>query len=111
MAEDAVDAAIDSGKLSPTSKCMTYNLQLIGGDGWDPASFTVLAQQYTRMKKSYGGKIVPGAMDTAVAKHLSHAYGTLAERVAIIAQATLPLIFILYSTLLFGICMYRVLIW
>lgn len=86
MAEDAVDAAIDSGKLSPTSKCMTYNLQLIGGDGWDPASFTILAQQYTRMKKSYGGKIVPGAMDTAVAKHLSHAYGTLAERVAIIAQ-------------------------
>ncbi|XP_073124398.1 glycerol-3-phosphate dehydrogenase SDP6, mitochondrial isoform X2 [Henckelia pumila] len=86
MAEDAVDAAIDSGKLSPTNKCMTYNLQLIGGDGWDPASFTILAQQYTRMKKSYGGKIVPGAMDTAVAKHLSHAYGTLAERVAIIAQ-------------------------
>lgn len=86
MAEDAVDAAIKSGKLSPTNKCMTYNLKLIGADGWDPASFTVLAQQYVRMKWSYGGKVVPGVMDTAAAKHLSHAYGTFAERVAAIAQ-------------------------
>ncbi|GFZ11222.1 FAD-dependent oxidoreductase family protein [Actinidia rufa] len=86
MAEDAVDAAINSGKLSPTNKCLTYNLRLIGGDGWDPASFTVLAQQYVRMKRSYGGKVVPGVMDTAAAKHLSHAYGTLAEQVAAIAQ-------------------------
>ncbi|CAA2984306.1 glycerol-3-phosphate dehydrogenase SDP6, mitochondrial, partial [Olea europaea subsp. europaea] len=86
MAEDAVDAAIKSGKLSPASKCSTYNLQLIGADGWDPASFTVLAQQYVRMKKSYGGKVVPGVMDTVAAKHLSHAYGTFAQRVAAIAQ-------------------------
>ncbi|KAJ8551676.1 hypothetical protein K7X08_021691 [Anisodus acutangulus] len=86
MAEDAVDAAIKSGKLNPASKCLTYNLQLIGADGWEPASFTVLAQQYVRMKRSHGGKIVPGAMDTAAAKHLSHAYGVLAERVATIAQ-------------------------
>ncbi|GER51257.1 glycerol-3-phosphate dehydrogenase family protein [Striga asiatica] len=86
MAEDAVDAVIKSGKLSPANKCMTYNLQLVGADGWDPSSFTVLAQQYVRMKKSYGGKVVPGVMDTAAAKHLSHAYGTFAERVAAIAQ-------------------------
>ncbi|GLT88834.1 hypothetical protein SLE2022_068430 [Rubroshorea leprosula] len=86
MAEDAVDAAIKSGKLTPGSGCLTQNLHLIGGDGWKPSSFTVLAQQYVRLKKSYTGKIVPGVMDTAVAKHLSHAYGTLAERVAIIAQ-------------------------
>ncbi|KAF7147834.1 hypothetical protein RHSIM_Rhsim03G0116200 [Rhododendron simsii] len=86
MAEDAVDAAIKSGKLSPGNKCLTYNLRLVGGEGWDPASFTVLAQQYVRMKKTYGGKVVPGVMDTATAKHLSHAYGTLAERVAAIAQ-------------------------
>ncbi|GMP22557.1 hypothetical protein CsSME_00000527 [Camellia sinensis var. sinensis] len=85
MAEDAVDTAIKSGKLSPTNKCLTYNLCLIGGDGYDPASFTVLAQQYVCMKKSYSGKVVPG-VDTATAKHLSHAYGTLAERVAAIAQ-------------------------
>ncbi|KAL2227611.1 glycerol-3-phosphate dehydrogenase SDP6, mitochondrial [Sesamum indicum] len=86
MAEDAVDAAIKSGKLSPANKCLTYELQLVGADGWDPASFTVLAQQYVRMKRSHGGKVVPGVMDTAVAKHLSHAYGTFAERVAAIAQ-------------------------
>lgn len=86
MAEDAVDTAIKSGKLSPASKCMTYNLNLIGADGWEPASFTILAQQYVRMKRSYGGKVVPGIMDTAAAKHLSHAYGAFAERVAAIAQ-------------------------
>ncbi|KAI3914069.1 hypothetical protein MKW92_040133 [Papaver armeniacum] len=86
MAEDAVDAAIKSGKLTPTNACMTQNLQIVGGYGFDPASFTVLAQQYVRMKKSYGGKVVPGVMDSSVAKHLAHAYGTLAERVATIAQ-------------------------
>ncbi|KAE9451319.1 hypothetical protein C3L33_16783, partial [Rhododendron williamsianum] len=86
MAEDAVDAAIKSGKLSPTNKCVTYNLRLIGGDGWDPAHFTVLAQRYVRTKKSYWGKVVPEAMDTATAKHLSRAYGTLADRVTAIAQ-------------------------
>ncbi|MED6134017.1 Glycerol-3-phosphate dehydrogenase sdp6, mitochondrial [Stylosanthes scabra] len=86
MAEDAVDAAIKSGKLTTTSGCVTNNLHIVGGEGWDPASFTVLTQQYTRMKISYKGKVVPGVMDTASAKHLSHAYGTLAERVAAIAQ-------------------------
>ncbi|KAJ8759189.1 hypothetical protein K2173_004196 [Erythroxylum novogranatense] len=86
MAEDAVNAAIKSGNLSPTNGCLTHNLRLIGGDSWEPSHFTVLAQQYVRMKRTYGGKAVPGIMDTAAAKHLSHAYGTLAERVAIIAQ-------------------------
>ncbi|KAL8497853.1 hypothetical protein ACS0TY_021267 [Phlomoides rotata] len=86
MAEDAVDAAIKSGKLSPANKCMTSTLQLLGADGWEPASFTILAQQYKRMKMSYGGKVVPGVMDSTAAKHLSHAYGTFAERVAAIAQ-------------------------
>lgn len=97
MAEDAVDAAIKSGKLSPENKCMTSTLQLIGADGWDPASFTILAQQYKRMKWSYGGKVVPGVMDSTAAKHLSHAYGTFAERVAAIAQVCFP------SRILYGI--------
>lgn len=86
MAEDAVNAAIKSGKLSPTNECITHDLRIVGGDGWEPSSFTVLAQQYVRMKRTYGGKFVPGVMDTAAAKHLSHAYGMLAERVAAIAQ-------------------------
>ncbi|ERN10473.1 glycerol-3-phosphate dehydrogenase SDP6, mitochondrial [Amborella trichopoda] len=86
MAEDAVDAAIKSGKLNPSGDCITSRLHIIGGDGWDPASFTVLAQKFIRMKKTYGGKIVPGVMDSAVAKHLAHAYGSMADRVATIAQ-------------------------
>uniref|UniRef100_A0A2P2K4W5 glycerol-3-phosphate dehydrogenase n=1 Tax=Rhizophora mucronata TaxID=61149 RepID=A0A2P2K4W5_RHIMU len=86
MAQDAVNAAIKSGNLSPTTGCLTQNLRLIGGDGWEPSHFTVLTQQYVRMKKTHGGKVVPVVMDTAAAKHLSHAYGTLAERVATIAQ-------------------------
>lgn len=86
MAEDAVDAAIKSGKLDPSNGCLTDHLQIVGGYGWNPASFTVLAQQYIRMKKTHGGKVIPELMDSTVSKHLSHAYGTLAERVAMIAQ-------------------------
>ncbi|XP_054785307.1 glycerol-3-phosphate dehydrogenase SDP6, mitochondrial isoform X2 [Prosopis cineraria] len=86
MAEDAVDTAIKSGKLNAASRCLTSNLRLVGGEGWDPAHFTIIAQQYMRMKRTHSGKIVPGVMDTASAKHLSHAYGILAERVAAIAQ-------------------------
>ncbi|KAG7016335.1 Glycerol-3-phosphate dehydrogenase SDP6, mitochondrial [Cucurbita argyrosperma subsp. argyrosperma] len=86
MAEDAVNAAIKSGKLKPTNECVTNKLRLVGGDGWGPAYFTVLAQQYLRMKKSHSGKVVPGVMDTAAARHLSLAYGILGEKVAAIAQ-------------------------
>lgn len=86
MAEDAVDAAVKSGKLSPANGSVTHSLRLMGGDGWEPSYFTVIAQQYVRMKRSYGGEVVPAIMDTAASKHLSHAYGTLAERVAAIAQ-------------------------
>ncbi|KAI5071319.1 hypothetical protein GOP47_0013570 [Adiantum capillus-veneris] len=86
MAEDAVSIAIKLGSLTPANGCVTKDLVLLGGDEWDPALFTVLSQQYLRMKKSYGGKIVPGAMDTPVAKHLAHSYGGLCQRVATIAQ-------------------------
>ncbi len=64
-------------------------MPLVGANGWDPSSFTVLAQNYVRMKRSYGGKIVPGAMDTAAAKHLVQTYGGLARQVALIAQVCL----------------------
>jgi glycerol-3-phosphate dehydrogenase len=90
MAEDAINAAVKSGNLKPANGCVTDNLHIVGGYGWDPASFTVLAQNYKRMKKTYGGKVIPGAMDSAVSKHLSHAYGTLAEQVATIAQVCSP---------------------
>jgi glycerol-3-phosphate dehydrogenase len=86
MAEDAVNAAIAYGGLSPSNKCVTKELMLMGGEGWEPSRFTVLSQNYVQMKKNSGGKIVPAIMDTAVAKHLSHSYGSLADRVAKIAQ-------------------------
>lgn len=86
MAEDAVNAAIKSGSLQPGQVCLTHELPLMGAYGWDPAAFTVLSQTYLRMKRSYGGKIVPGAMDSAAAKHLVDSYGGLAPRVAQIAQ-------------------------
>ncbi|GJN36864.1 hypothetical protein PR202_gb25763 [Eleusine coracana subsp. coracana] len=40
MAEDAVNAAVRSGNLKPDNGCVTDNLHIIGGYGWDPASFT-----------------------------------------------------------------------
>nr|CAD1835767.1 unnamed protein product [Ananas comosus var. bracteatus] len=86
MAEDAVDAAIKSGRLKPTNGCVTEHLRIVGGDGWDPALFAILSQHYICMKKARDGKVIPAVMDTAVSKHLSHSYGTLAERVATIAQ-------------------------
>jgi len=101
MAEDAVDAAVKSGKLSPKNGSVTHNLRLMGGDGWEPSYFTVLAQQYVRMKRTYGGKVVPAIMDTAAAKHLSHAYGTLAERVAAIAQVGC-----IFQDLMYDACMH-----
>ncbi|KAI5062327.1 hypothetical protein GOP47_0022866 [Adiantum capillus-veneris] len=86
MAEDAVNLAIKVGSLTPTNGCITKDLALCGGSNWDPAFFTLLAQQFVRMKKTRSGKVFPGAMDTSVAQHLSHSYGSLAQRVAIIAQ-------------------------
>lgn len=85
MAEDAVDAAIKSGKLKAQNGCVTDQLRIAGAYGWDPVSFTVLAQNYIRMKQTKG-KVIPGAMDTAISKHLSHAYGSASEHVAAIAQ-------------------------
>jgi glycerol-3-phosphate dehydrogenase len=90
MAEDAVNSAVRSGNLKPANGCVTDSLHIIGGYGWDPAYFTVLAQNYKRMKRIYGGKVIPGVMDSAVSKHLSHAYGTLADKVATIAQVCYP---------------------
>jgi glycerol-3-phosphate dehydrogenase len=102
MAEDAVNAAIKVGSLQSSNNCITENLALIGADGYEPSSFTVLTQQYVRMKQTYGGKVVPGVFDTAAAQHLVHSYGGMAQRVALIAQVRSSLISktVLYITLL-----------
>ncbi|KAF9589499.1 hypothetical protein IFM89_025046 [Coptis chinensis] len=86
MAEDVIDAAIKHGELNPLSSCATANLPLIGAYGWEPLYFVQLARSYVPMKKTKGGKIVPEAMDTTTAKHLSSAYGSMAKNVATIAQ-------------------------
>ncbi len=75
--------------MSKSSYFCLQALPLIGANGWNPSSFTSLAQNYVRMKRAYGGKIVPGPMDTAAAKHLVQTYGGLAPRVALIAQVCL----------------------
>ena len=43
MAEDAVNAAIKVGKLSPSNDYVTAHLKIVGGDQWDPVSFIELA--------------------------------------------------------------------
>lgn len=86
MAEDVVNAAISHGELNPLRGCATADLPIVGAVGWEPSYFVELAQSYVRNKKTRDGKVVQGALDTAIAKHLSSAYGSLAKRVASIAQ-------------------------
>ncbi|OVA00570.1 FAD-dependent glycerol-3-phosphate dehydrogenase [Macleaya cordata] len=86
MAEDVVNAAVKHGELNPSRGCATADLSIVGADGWEPSYFVELAQSYVRRKKTRDGKVVPGAMDTSIAKHLSCAYGNMAKHVASIAQ-------------------------
>lgn len=86
MAEDAVDAAIKHGDLNPLRPCATADLAIVGAEGWKPSAFVELAQSVVRRKQTREGKVVPGALDTSIAKHLSCAYGSMATQVASIAQ-------------------------
>ncbi|XP_077223527.1 glycerol-3-phosphate dehydrogenase SDP6, mitochondrial-like [Tasmannia lanceolata] len=86
MAEDAVDAAINHGKLEPLNDCVTAHLPVTGAYGWLPSSFAILAHSFVRTKKTLDGRLVPQTLDADIAKHLSHSYGSMAERVAAIAQ-------------------------
>ncbi|KAE8663753.1 Glycerol-3-phosphate dehydrogenase SDP6 [Hibiscus syriacus] len=94
--------AVDPNAMSTESISRDYvvsedynGLVTITGGKWTTyRSFSMAEEQLMAIKSgklsprknSHGGKIVPGVMDTASAKHLSHAYGTLAERVATIVQ-------------------------
>lgn len=75
MAEDTVDKAIEVGNLKPTNKCKTANLVLLGGEYWDKALFTAIAQNFTRSVGPNEHLRIP----SDIAKHLSHAYGTRLE--------------------------------
>ena len=64
MAEDAVDLACVNGRVPAAQPCQTSHLPLLGAQGYDPALFTEVAQNYTVPHR-------PGAIDTRVAKHLA----------------------------------------
>ena len=86
MAEDGVDAAIRTGQLA-ASPCVTEYLRLTGSEDFTPALSSQLTQQFVRMKNT-NHRLVPGSLDSAVAKHLAGAYGGRAELVARIAQVS-----------------------
>lgn len=78
MAQDAIDRAVAEGKLF-ADQCSTTSLKLIGSDGFYPALFTEVAQNYVVPHR-------PGAIDTRVAKYLVASYGDRAADVTHIAE-------------------------
>jgi len=79
MAEEAVDQAVATGKLSPAAPSGTENLELLGTPGWTPAFHAIIAQTYVVPHR-------PGAIDTQVAEYLSHTYGSKALEITKIAE-------------------------
>jgi glycerol-3-phosphate dehydrogenase len=51
MSQDAVDKAIEVGKLKPMRPCQTRRIKIIGAENWEPAFFTVIAQDF-KVRKS-----------------------------------------------------------
>eukprot|EP01114_Cavostelium_apophysatum_P010837 TRINITY_DN2496_c0_g1_i2.p1 TRINITY_DN2496_c0_g1~~TRINITY_DN2496_c0_g1_i2.p1 ORF type:complete len:457 (+),score=84.99 TRINITY_DN2496_c0_g1_i2:3-1373(+) len=87
MAEDAVDKAVEVGKLKTTRRCQTRRVQLIGAENWEPAFFTLIAQNFKRMKKmKYSDDTALVGISTDIAQNLSNSYGTRALHVAEIAE-------------------------
>lgn len=64
MAQDAVDEIVKSGRVRTMGECCTVHMPLVGAQGFTPALFTEVAQNYTVPHR-------PGAIDTNVAKHLA----------------------------------------
>ena len=79
MAQDAIDAAVDSGNFTAvTSPCRTMHLPLVGSAGYTRSLFTDVAQHYVVPHR-------PGAIDTQVAKYLAgeiflHAHSAVLPR-------------------------------
>ncbi|KAL6747098.1 mitochondrial glycerol-3-phosphate dehydrogenase [Haematococcus lacustris] len=83
MAEEAVDAAVASGRLPLNTKpCATHKLALLGAAGFRPTLAVELAQQHGR---GSGAKLRLG---TAAAWHLAHAYGDQAAKVVALAETS-----------------------
>jgi glycerol-3-phosphate dehydrogenase len=68
MAEEAVDQAIETGRLNPSSPCRTRDLRLVGAENYTPEISNVL-------QKDYG-------LAADIAEHLQHAFGDQAMGVA-----------------------------
>mmetsp|Transcript_1276 Transcript_1276/g.3053 ORF Transcript_1276/g.3053 Transcript_1276/m.3053 type:complete len:462 (-) Transcript_1276:265-1650(-) len=79
MAEEVVDTAVGTGRLPQAGPSGTEHLKLLGAPGWDRAMHARIAQNYTVPHR-------PGAIDTQVAEHLSHAYGDRALMITRIAE-------------------------
>ena len=71
MASDTIDAAIEKFDLK-YSPCITDNVALIGTVGWSKNMFVQLIQHF--------------GLETEVATHLSHSYGTCASEVAVLSS-------------------------
>ena len=79
MAEEAVDAAIATGKVAGAGPCITDRLPILGAAGYHDALFTTIAQTYVVPHR-------PGAIDTRVAKHLAKSYGDRAYVITKMAE-------------------------
>jgi glycerol-3-phosphate dehydrogenase len=75
MAEEAVDQAIQAFGCRPARACQTGNLRLVGAEQFDPANEAHLARHH--------------GLAADVARHLHHAFGDQAARVAGLAQSGL----------------------
>ncbi|GAB4813967.1 hypothetical protein N2152v2_001013 [Parachlorella kessleri] len=78
MAEDAVDKVCSVAGLH-SAPSVTATLPLLGAEGYYPALFTEVAQNYTVPHR-------PGAIDTRVAKYLVASYGDRAGEITKIAE-------------------------
>ncbi|ORX47136.1 DAO-domain-containing protein [Hesseltinella vesiculosa] len=74
MAMETVDKAIEVFDLKPTDVCHTDKVVLIGSTGYSNTMFIRLVQEF--------------GMDTEVAQHLGHAYGSRAFNVSSIEDPT-----------------------
>jgi glycerol-3-phosphate dehydrogenase len=72
MAEDAVDAAVRAGGLSPCGPSRTREIPLAGAEGFAPEGAPALERRF--------------GLEADAARHLHRAYGARAERVAALAR-------------------------
>jgi len=87
IAQDTIDHLVKSGQLPHAGPCITDGFSLVGSNNWDEAFFTTLTQNFTRTKYTRMGwskTVTP--MNTDIATHLSHSYGTRATMVGELAM-------------------------